>query len=71
MIRQADFTRQHDMDLRRVLKFNGSLGLTLPIKFARSVGLHWKDYVELYFIDPDKIVIKKHKESENSDMKYE
>lgn len=50
------------MELRRVLKFNGSMGLTLPSKFAKSLGLHWKDYLEIYFIEPDKIVLKKHKE---------
>lgn len=49
------------MELRRALKFNGSLGLTLPMKFARALNLHWKDHLEIYFVEPDKIVIKKHK----------
>ena len=50
------------MDLRRVLKFNGTLGLTLPNKYTRILGLHWKDYVEIYLADDKTIVIRKHKE---------
>ena len=59
------------MDLRRVLKFNGSLGLTLPMKLARLLKLHWKDYLEVYFVDPDKIVIKRHNETKDSNIDHE
>ena len=54
----------HFMELRRVLKFNTSLGLTLPVSLSKALGIHWKDYVEVFFIDPDKILIKKHKAAE-------
>ena len=48
------------MELRRVLKFNGTLGFTLPAEFSRLLKIHWKDYVEIYFVDPDKVVVKKY-----------
>lgn len=48
------------MTLKKILNFNGSLGLTIPQEFCKTLGLHWKDYVEIYFVTPDKIVIKKH-----------
>ena len=48
------------MTIRKVLNFNGSLGLTIPQEICRTLDLHWKEYVEVYFVNPDKIVIKKH-----------
>lgn len=48
------------MELRRVLKFNGSVGLTLPSKFAKALDLHWKDYVEISLAGGGNIIIKKH-----------
>lgn len=58
------------MVLRRVLKFNKTLGFTLPAEFSAKIGLHWKDYVEIYFVDPDKIVVKKHKEPKDPTIAY-
>ena len=49
------------MELRRVLRFNGTLGLTLPTKFSRVLDLHWQDYVEVYLADAGTLVIRKHK----------
>ena len=49
------------MELRRVLKFNGTLGLTLPNKFTRVLDLHWQEYVEITLEDDDTIVVRKHK----------
>ena len=48
------------MTIRKVLSFNGSLGVTIPKEMTKTLDLHWKDYVEIYFVNPDKIVIKKH-----------
>lgn len=49
------------MEIRRVLKFNGTLGLTLPNKFSRVLDLHWQEYVEVYLADKATLVIRKHK----------
>jgi antitoxin component of MazEF toxin-antitoxin module len=57
---QAKNTRQKFMVLKKILSFNGSFGITLPKEYCKTLDLHWKDYVEIYFINPDKIVIKKH-----------
>ena len=61
---QAKSASQISMELRRVLKFNGSMGLTLPGKFARALDLHWKDYVEVSFVEPDMVMIQKHEEKD-------
>ena len=63
------------MELRRVLKFNGTLGLTLPNKFSRVLDLHWQEYVEITLEDDDTIVVRKHKilkrrELDNGSEKY-
>jgi len=50
-----------NMELRRVLKFNGTLGLTLPNKFTRVLDLHWQEYVEVTLENDDTIVVRKHK----------
>lgn len=50
-----------NMELRRVLKFNGTLGMTIPNKFSRVLDLHWQEYVEITLEDDDKIVVRKHK----------
>lgn len=49
------------MEIRRVLKFNGTLGMTLPNKFSRVLGLHWQEYVEIYLADKETLVVRKHK----------
>lgn len=48
------------MDIRRVLKFNGTLGMTLPNRLSRVLDLHWKDYVEIYLADGETLLIRKH-----------
>jgi len=49
------------MELRRVQKFGTTVGLTLPRKFSAVLGLHWKDYVEIWLADSNTLIIKKHK----------
>lgn len=49
------------MDIRRVLKFNGTLGMTIPNKYTRVLDLHWQDHVEIYLADKETIVVRKHK----------
>lgn len=56
-----DVFQTNNMELRRVLGFNGTVGLTLPRKFSTRLDLHWKDYVEIYLRDGETIIIKKHK----------
>jgi len=56
------------MELRKVLKFNGTLGLTLPNKFSSVLGLQWKDYIEVYLADKDAIVIRRHKVVKRKDF---
>lgn len=57
---QAKNARLDTMQLRKVLQFNGTMGLTLPRAFADALDLHWQDHVEIYFVNPDKIILKKH-----------
>ncbi len=57
---QAKSTRPKFMTLRKILDFNGSLGITIPKEYCKSLDLHWKNYVEIYFVNPNKIVIQKH-----------
>jgi len=52
------------MKLRRVLRFNGSVGFTLPVELARILELHWKDYVEVYLKDDETLIVRKHKAEE-------
>ena len=56
------------MDLRRVLKFNGTLGMTIPNKLTSVLGLHWKEYVEVYLADKETIVVKRHKPIKRKDL---
>ena len=49
------------MQLRRVLRFNGSVGFTLPAQKARILGLKWQDYVEIYLKDDETLIVRKHK----------
>jgi antitoxin component of MazEF toxin-antitoxin module len=58
------------MEIRRVLKFNGTLGMTLPNKFTSIIGLHWQDYVEIYLADDETIVVRKHKVSKSLKGEY-
>ena len=52
------------MHLRRVLRFNGSFGITVPAEFSRILKLHWKEYVEVYLKDPETLIVRKHKVKE-------
>lgn len=49
------------MEIRRVLKFNGTLGMTLPNKYSKVLQLHWQDYVEIYLADEGTLIVRKHK----------
>ena len=46
-------------NLRSVLKFNKTLGITLPKKYAEKLGLHWKGFVRVFLIDEQTIGIQK------------
>ncbi len=46
-------------NIRSVLKFNKTLGVTLPKKYCEKLGLHWKDFVQVVLIDGETIGIKK------------
>ncbi|KKL96306.1 hypothetical protein LCGC14_1845770, partial [marine sediment metagenome] len=47
------------MELRRVLRFNKTLGFTLPSKYSKQLNLHWKDYVDIQLKNNNTIIIKK------------
>ena len=59
-----------NMELRRVLKFNGTMGMTIPNKFSSVLGLHWQDYVEIYLADTETIVVRKHKEPKRKEFPH-
>jgi len=48
------------MYLRKVLKFNTIVGLTLPKELSRALSLEWGNYAEVFLRDNKTIVIKKH-----------
>ncbi len=56
------------MELRRVLKFNGTLGMTIPNKFAAVLGLHWQEYVEIYLADKNTIIVQRHEPTKRKDL---
>ena len=56
------------MDLRRVLKFNGSLGMTIPNKYSSVLNLHWHDYIEIYLADAETIVVRRHKATRRKEL---
>mgnify|MGYP001582766351 CR=1 FL=1 len=58
----------NNMELRRVLKFNGTMGMTIPNKFSSVLGLHWKEYVEIYLADKETIVVRKHQPTKRKDL---
>jgi antitoxin component of MazEF toxin-antitoxin module len=53
------------MEMRKVLKFNTVLGLTLPKQFTNTLDISHGDYLEVFLANDHTIVIKKHKESSN------
>ncbi len=56
------------MELRRVLKFNGTLGMTIPNKFSGVLGLHWKEYVEIYLADKNTIMVRRHEPQKGKEL---
>ena len=65
-----------NMDIRKVLKFNGTLGMTLPNKYTKVLDLHWGHYVEIYLADKETIVVRKHavpksKKGDYGDTEYQ
>lgn len=48
------------MELRKVLKFNSVLGLTLPKAYTNNLELEHHDYVEVSLSVNKTITIKKH-----------
>lgn len=48
------------MDIRRVLKFNKTLGVTIPRKYAEKIAIHWREFVEVFLVDNETVGIKKH-----------
>jgi len=48
------------MKLRKVLRFNGVLGLTLPNEYSRVLKLEWGNYVEVYLKDSETLLVRKH-----------
>lgn len=51
------------MQLRRVYRFKGSVGFTVPRPLAEALKLQWQDYVEIYLLDPTTLAVKKHEVS--------
>ena len=58
------------MILRHVLKFDQSLGFTLPKKIAEVMEIHWHDYVEIYLIDDEHLVLRKHLSPDKLNIEY-
>lgn len=47
------------MELRKLLKFGGTVGFTIPAKYAKAMDLHWKGYIELS-LENDSLIVRKH-----------
>jgi len=48
------------MWLRRLYKYNSTLGLTLPKEATTHFELHRGDYLELWIHSPETIIIRNH-----------
>ena len=48
------------MNLRKALKFNAILGLTLPKAYTTALGIDRGDYLEVFLRDSKTIVVKRH-----------
>ena len=48
------------MYLRRLYKYNSTLGFTLPAQVARQLRLEKSDYIELWFTDAKTMILRKH-----------
>lgn len=49
------------MEIKKLLKFNKTLGLTLPKKYCEALDLRWGDYVEVSLEREGEITIRKHR----------
>jgi len=58
------------MQLRKVLKFNTVLGITLPKEFTNVLKLEHGDYVEVSLTGAGTITIKKHDPDSPTRYKY-
>lgn len=48
------------MYLRRLYKYNSTLGLTLPKEIKDHLKLHRGDYLELWIYSPETVIFRKH-----------
>ncbi len=48
------------MSLRKLLSFNGILGMTIPKEYTNALGFKRGDHAEVYLKDDETIIIKKH-----------
>lgn len=46
-------------DIRSVLKFNRTLGVSIPRKYCEKLGLFWRGHVRVFLVDGKTIGIKK------------
>lgn len=56
------------MEIRKVLRFNTAMGFTIPKKYYRVLNIGWKDLVELYLVDHETLILKKHMVSEQKSV---
>lgn len=59
LVNQATSNQSMIKDIRSVLRFNKSLGLTIPKKYVEKIGLHWKDHLEVFMVDEKTIGIQR------------
>jgi bifunctional DNA-binding transcriptional regulator/antitoxin component of YhaV-PrlF toxin-antitoxin module len=48
------------MYLRRLYKYNSTLGLTLPKEITKHLKLNRGDYLELWIYSPETVIFRKH-----------
>lgn len=49
-----------NMELRKVIKLNSILAVTLPKAYANSMGIEKGDYAEVFMANPETLIIKRH-----------
>jgi len=47
------------MYVKKLLKFNNSLGLILPMQIVKAIDLHWQDLIVISLEADDKVTIVK------------
>lgn len=47
------------MEIRRLLRFGNTVGLTIPKRYSTELDLHWKGYIEISLED-EHLIIRKH-----------